>query len=101
MDSFSERVYAVLRQVPRGKVITYGDVARLVGAPRAARQVGRALHRNPSPIVIPCHRVVFRDGSVSSCFAFGGGEVQSRLLREEGVEFIDGKVDMQKCRWGI
>lgn len=61
---FSRRVYEVVRRIPKGKVATYGQVAALAGAPRNARFVGYALHSNPEPGVIPCHRVVFRDGSL-------------------------------------
>ncbi len=62
---FSRRVYEVVRRIPKGKVATYGQVAALAGAPRNARFVGYALHSNPEPGVIPCHRVVFRDGSLA------------------------------------
>lgn len=98
--TFSERVYEAVQRIPRGKVSSYGDIARAVGAPRASRQVGWALHHNPRPGVIPCHRVVFRDGSVSDGFAFGGREVQRAMLESEGVVFSDDfKIDMQKYRW--
>ncbi len=98
--TFSEKVYEFIKQVPCGMVTTYGDVARAIGMPDSARQVGWALHRNPSPVVIPCHRVIFRDGSVSDGFAFGGREVQKALLLSEGIEFIEEyKVDIQKHRW--
>lgn len=97
---FNERVYAAIRKIPAGKVATYGDIAVLVGSPRSARQVGRALHFNPRPIENPCHRVVFADGSLASAFAFGGEEVQKSLLEAEGVEVGEGfKVDLGKYRW--
>ncbi len=99
--NFNQRVYEVLARVPRGKVTTYGDIARLLGAPRSARQVGWALHNNPQPIVNPCHRVVFKDGSLSPAFAFGGINMQAQLLQSEGVEVIEGKVDMKKYRWEV
>ena len=100
MSAFYERIYAVVREIPRGRVMSYGQVAFLAGNPRAARAVGFALHRNPAPGEIPCHRVVFRDGSVSPGFAFGGPEVQRELLRAEGVCFTeDGRVDME--RFGV
>ena len=100
MTEFSKRVYDVVKGIPRGSVMSYGRVAALAGNPRGARGVGFALHRNPEPGAIPCHRVVFRDGSVCTGYAFGGPEVQRRLLSEEGVSFLpDGRVDMAVCRW--
>lgn len=117
---FSRRVYEVVRRIPKGKA-TYGQVAALAGAPRNARFVGYALHSNPEPGVIPCHRVVFRDGSLAPGFAFGGPERQRLLLEEEGVVFISPKgmpelsesgkmkdsnagasglrVDLARCQW--
>ncbi len=101
MEGFFERVYSVIRQIPQGKVATYGDVARLCGNPRMARQVGWALHCNPQPGTNPCHRVIFADGSVCTGFAFGGKDVQKSLLEAEGVEVSeDYKVDLKKYRWG-
>ena len=99
---FFERVYNVVLQIPRGKVLSYGDVARLAGSPRSARQVGWALHCNPRPGVIPCHRVVFKTGSVCTGFAFGGPEVQRALLEAEGITFDkDGLIDMKVYRWEV
>ena len=101
-EGFFERVYEVVKNVPRGKVTTYGDVARLCGNPRMARQVGWALHTNPQPGAIPCHRVVFANGSVCTGFAFGGKDVQRAMLRAEGVEVSDDyKIDLKKYRWEI
>lgn len=98
-QSFFNAVYEALKQVPKGKVITYGEIARLIGAPRCARQVGWALHNNPEPIKIPCHRVVFADGSLSKGFAFGGIDAQKALLESEGVQVSqDYKVDLKKYR---
>lgn len=97
---FFENVYEVVTNIPRGKVLSYGDVARMAGNIRGSRQVGWALHCNPHPGKIPCHRVIFKDGSLSSGFAFGGPEVQRAMLEAEGVVFEeDGRVDMQKYRW--
>lgn len=95
--TFFERVYEVIKQIPKGKVVTYGQVAYALGSPRAARQVGYALHVNPQPKIIPCHRVVNRFGRMAPAFAFGGEEVQAQLLREEGVEVKeDFTVDLSK-----
>ena len=97
MTEFTKRIYEVVRDIPSGFVLTYGQVARLAGNPRGARGVGFALHRNPEPGVIPCHRVVFRDGSLTDGFAFGGPDVQRRLLEAEGVRFLeDGRVDLSR-----
>lgn len=102
MCSFFERVYQVVIRIPRGKVLSYGDVARMAGSPRSSRQVGWALHSNPRPGEIPCHRVVFKDGSVSSGFAFGGPQIQRAMLEAEGVVFDENnKTDMNKYRWEI
>lgn len=99
--SFFDEVYEVVAKVPKGKVTTYGDVARMTGHPRASRQVGWALHVNPRPgNEIPCHRVVFKSGSVCTGFAFGGPEVQRALLEAEGITFDeDGMIDMSIYRW--
>ena len=104
MGDFSQRVFEVVHQVPHGKVATYGQVGRLIGAPRSARYVGFALRANPEPGAdhdrIPCHRVVFKDGSLCTSFAFGGPDEQRRMLEAEGVSFIDeGRVNMEACQW--
>lgn len=97
---FFERVYDVVEQIPEGMVATYGQVARLVGEPRKARFVGFALHSNPRPGIVPCHRVVFADGRITDGFAFGGSEAQRALLENEGVPFVDDThVDLAACRW--
>ena len=97
--TFSQAVYEYLKTVPRGKVVTYGMIACAIGHPRASRQVGNALHHNPTPVVVPCHRVVNREGRLAPAFTFGGAEVQARLLESEGVEVVDGYVDMAKYCW--
>lgn len=104
MGDFSERVYAIVRQIPKGTVASYGQVARLAGAPRSARYVGFALHANPDPgaedTSIPCHRVVFKDGGLCRGYAFGGPDVQRGMLEKEGVTFVDDEhVDMEACTW--
>lgn len=99
-DSFCERVYAAVSQIPRGKVCTYGRIAEMAGSPRAARAVGTALHHNPTPVVLPCHRVVNREGRLAPGFAFGGPMIQRMLLEDEGVEFCEnGCVDLEKHLW--
>ncbi len=95
--NFFQKVYAAVKRIPKGKVATYGQIACAVGAPRSARQVGFALHVNPEPFIIPCHRVVNRFGRLAPAFAFGGEEIQAELLRSEGVEVrADQTVDLEK-----
>lgn len=100
--SVFDRIYRVVRKIPKGKVATYGQVAEMAGNKRWARVVGYALHVNPDPDNIPCFRVVNREGKVSDAFAFGGVNRQIELLKAEGVEFSgeDGKfVDFKKFQW--
>ena len=99
MKNSFELIYDVVRRIPRGKVATYGQIAMLAGNPRWSRVVGYALHVNPDPAHIPCYRVVNRLGEPSAAFAFGGINEQILLLQEDGVEFIDGKVDLEKYLW--
>ena len=95
-QSVFERIYNVVRKIPKGKVATYGQVAMVAGNPRWARVVGYALHNNPDPEHIPCYRVVNRDGRVSPAFVFGGQNVQIEMLKSDGVRFLDEThVDMQ------
>lgn len=102
-ESFFERARDVVRQIPEGRVASYGQVARLMGAPRCARQVGYAMHGSPGVTGgVPCHRVVFADGSLASGFAFGGAGEQRRMLEAEGVRFRpDGRVDMVGFSWEV
>ena len=96
MNTF-EKIYEVVKSIPEGKVATYGQVALLAGNPRWARVVGYALHVNPEPGTIPCHRVVNREGRVAPGFAFGGEGVQRQLLESEGIVFEpDGRIDLGK-----
>ncbi len=98
-DSPSKRIYEAVRQIPAGHVATYGRVAELAGDKKMARAVGNALHRNPDPEHIPCFRVVNAKGELSGAFAFGGADEQARRLIADGVEVVDGKVDL--ARYGI
>ena len=94
-----ELIYEVVRQIPRGKVATYGQVAALAGNKRWARVVGYALHVNPDPEGVPCYRVVNSRGEVSPAFAFGGGNRQIELLEADGIPCPDGVVDLRQFRW--
>ncbi len=97
--SFYERIYLAVRQIPRGRVATYGQIAAMAGNGGAARAVGNALHVNPQPGVIPCHRVVNAQGRLAPHFAFGGDAEQQRLLEAEGVTVRDHHVDLREFQW--
>lgn len=85
--NFYARVYEAVQAIPRGKVASYGQIAKALGYPHMAREVGWALRVNPKPGVIPCHRVVDVSGNTAKTFAFGGGSVQRAMLESEGVMF--------------
>ena len=91
---FFQRVYEVVRKIPEGGVMTYGDVAKVLGT-RDGRRVGQALHANKDPNT-PCHRVVFADGSLAPGYAFGGEKEQRKKLQAEGVKFVGGKADIHR-----
>ena len=95
-DSPTKRIYEAVRQIPKGHVATYGKVAEMAGNPRMSRAVGNALHKNPDPDHIPCYRVVNSKGELAGAFAFGGEEVQRKLLEADGIEVVNGKVDLKK-----
>ncbi len=90
------RIYEAVKKIPRGRVATYGQIARLSGNERMARAVGNALHKCPQDADVPCHRVVNSKGELSGAFAFGEENLQETLLREEGVEVAGEKVDLKK-----
>lgn len=93
-------IYDIVKQIPYGKVATYGQIAALAGNPHLSRVVGYALHANPDGDNIPCYRVVNRFGEVSSAFVFGGEQIQRGLLESEGIEFDeDGRIDLEKYIW--
>ena len=95
-DSATKRIYEAVKRIPKGCVATYGQVATMAGNERMSRAVGNALHKNPTPGIVPCHRVVDARGRLAGGFAFGGMEAQAALLTAEGVEVVDGKVDLGK-----
>lgn len=95
-DSPTKRIYEAVKRIPKGQVATYGQIAALAGNPKMARAVGNALHKNPTPGIIPCHRVVDSKGKLAGSFAFGGDLAQAKLLEAEGVAVIDGVVDLYK-----
>lgn len=95
-DNQTKRIYDAVCNIPKGKVATYGQVAALAGNPKMSRAVGNALHKNPDPDRIPCYRVVNSKGELSGAFAFGGKNVQAKRLMADGIEVVNGRVDLKK-----
>ena len=92
-----DNVYAILKTIPAGKVMTYGQVAERLGNKNLARTVGNILHDNPDPANIPCHRVVNAKGKVAEHYAFGGADAQRAKLEAEGIVFEqNGRIDLKK-----
>ena len=100
--SFYDKVYNAVKQIPYGKVATYGQIAAICGSPRASRAVGYALHFNPDPSSIPCHRVVNRFGCLAKSYVFGGIEQHKHRLMQEGVKVSDDNVvDLSEYLWKL
>ena len=98
--AFFERVFVVVSRIPRGRVTTYGSIARVLGTPRAARSVGWALSLAPDEDALPCHRVVDRNGYLSGGWHWGHPDIMAGLLQNEGVPFLDPyRVDLAACLW--
>ncbi len=96
LDSPTKRIYEAVKKIPKGKVATYGQVAAMAGNEKMCRAVGNALHKNPNPDEIPCHRVVNAKGELAAEFVFGGAKVQQKRLESEGVCVENGRVDLKK-----
>ncbi|MBR2208201.1 MAG: MGMT family protein [Synergistaceae bacterium] len=99
MLNFEEKIFEAVKQIPRGRVATYGQIAELLGDKKLARAVGNVLHKNKNQFDVPCYRVVNAKGELSSAYAFGGASEQEKLLRSDGVEVANGKVDLIKYAW--
>lgn len=97
--TFRDKVYAIAKEIPAGKVMTYGQLAELVGNPKAARAVGMCMRTNVDPKIVPCHRVVASDGKLTG-YAFGAGVMTKKeLLEKEGVLFTGERVDLSVSLW--
>ena len=92
MTEFEKRVYEIVKTIPKGSVLTYGEVAIRLGNKNLARAVGNALNKNPNPAEIPCHRIVNKNYMISENFKFGGAGAQQKLLEQEGLKIINKKV---------
>ncbi len=98
-DSPSKKIYEAVKKIPKGRVATYSQVAEAAGDRKMARAVGNALHKNPDPTTIPCHRVVNSKGELAGEYAFGGAWKQAEFLQSEGVEVKDGRVNLEQYQW--
>ena len=99
MKISEDLVYEILSavsEIPEGKVATYGQIAELAGDKKMCRAVGNALHKNPDPELTPCYRIVNAKGELAGAFAFGGENAQADRLRADGIEVVDGRVDLEK-----
>lgn len=95
----ADRVYAKLMEVPPGRVVTYGDLARAAGIKNGSRAVGRFMSQNPYPGMVPCHRVVMSDGKLGG-YGFGGEQIKAGLLQSEGVSIEGGRIrDMDRLMY--
>lgn len=100
MEKFFSKVYEIVSKIPVGKVITYGQIAMLLGKPKGARAVGWAMRAVNSNANLPCHRVVNRLGEMSPNYVFGSSELQRAILESEGITFLkNGCIDMKKHMW--
>ena len=97
--TFREKIYHLARQIPKGKVATYGQLAELAGSPGAARAVGMCMKTNPDVPHTPCHRVVAADGKLTGYSAKEGLKTKREMLIGEGVKFTGGKVNLLASQW--
>ncbi len=98
--NFFDEIYALVAGIPSGAVMTYGQIALVLGRPRAAKVVGSAMRLAPAHLPLPCHRVVTAQGTLAPGDAFGAPGVQRELLRGEGVPFLaNGRIDLAQSVW--
>lgn len=100
ISKFSEQVYKLTKKIPKGKVVTYGQIAKALGNYKAFRAVGNTLHKNPFAPKVPCHRVVNQEGMLAKNFGNGGAKSQQKILESEGIIFhTQGRVDLHKYQY--
>ena len=95
----SEKVYNYLTTIPKGKVVTYGQIAEFLGNKGLSRVVGTILHKNPDGDKYPCYKVLNSKGELADAFVFGGKDIQRQMLEKDGIVVIDNKVDLKKYQW--
>lgn len=94
---FFEKVYDIVACIPEGEILTYGQIAMMIGSPRSARIVGYAINAAPEELHLPCHRVVNQSGRMAPGEIFGGAERQRKMLEKEGITFLEnGCIDIKK-----
>lgn len=99
MQTFRDKIYELARQIPKGKVATYGQLAELAGSPGAARAVGMCMKTNPDAPHTPCHRVVAANGKLTGYSAGEGVKTKKQMLLDEGVKFTGDKVNLVASQW--
>ena len=97
--SFRETIYQLTKQIPKGKVATYGQLAAMAGNPGAARAVGMCMSTNPNAPIVPCHRVVAANGKLTGYSAGEGVKTKKQMLLREGVKFIGDRADLLTSQW--
>ena len=98
-ESLSQKVYEYLKTIPKGKVVTYKQVAESLGNKRLARVVGNILHKNPDGDKYPCYKVLNSKGELAEAFVFGGKEIQKERLEKDGIKVRKNKVDLSLYQW--
>lgn len=94
-----QETYEFLTLIPKGKVVTYGQIAEYLGNKGLARVVGNILHNNPSEELFPCYKVVNSQGKLASSFVFGGIDEQKSRLEKDGIKVVNNKVDLKIYQW--
>ncbi len=98
-DSLSQKVYDYLTIIPKGKVVTYKQVAEYLGNKGLARVIGNILHKNPDGDKYPCYKVLNSKGELAEAFVFGGKDIQKERLEKDGIKVVNGKVDLSIYQW--
>lgn len=98
-ECLSQKVYNYLTIIPKGKVVTYKQIAEYLGNKGLARVIGNILHKNPDEDKYPCYKVLNSKGELTEAFVFGGKKIQKQKLEKEGIEVINNKVDLNVYQW--
>lgn len=98
-NNLSQKVYEYLTTIPKGKVVTYKQIAESLGNKGLARAVGNILHKNPDEFKYPCYKVLNSKGELAEAFVFGGKEIQKEKLQKDGIKVVNNKVDLKIYQW--